>query len=64
MKNNTLAFVEYWFISSGGKITFEYEEMTEIKQLSTLDNFDEIKFIRKPSTIIVLNNVVIAVNER
>ena len=64
MKNKTLAFVEYWFISSGGKITFDFEEMTEIKQLSTLDNFDEIKFIKKPSTIVVLNNVAIAVNER
>ena len=46
MKNKTLAYVEYWFISSGGKITFDYEEMTEINQLSTLDNFDEIKSVR------------------
>lgn len=64
MSNKTTVFVEYWFISSSGKILPEYEEMTEINQLSTLDNFEDIRYQKKPAQIIVLNNVAVAVNER
>ena len=64
MSNKTTVFVEYWFISSSGKILPEYEEMTEIKQLSTLDNFEDIRYQKKPAQIIVLNNVAVAINER
>lgn len=64
MSNNTTVFVEYWFISSSGKILPEYEEMTEINQLSTVENFDEIRYQRKPAEIVILNNVAVAVNER
>lgn len=64
MSNKTTVFVEYWFVSSSGKILPEYEEMTEINQLSTVDNFEEIRYQRKSAEIVILNNVAVAINER
>lgn len=64
MSNKTTVFVEYWFVSSSGKILPEYEEMTEINQLSTVENFEEIRYQRKSAEIVILNNVAVAVNER
>lgn len=64
MSNKTTVYAEYWYISSTGKILHEYDEMTDISQLSTLDNYDEIRYQKKPAQIVVLNNVAVAINER
>ena len=57
-------FVEYWFISSKGNIIHDYDEMTEINQLTTIDNYDDIRYLKKSAQIIILNNVAVAINER